>query len=118
MQQTMPYAKKLWSQGIASKAQAERNKLIVKVAVLLIVILASALFCVWSRVRIVQMGYEVSNLQKNADELSKKFSHLNVEVERLKSPQRLGKVASEFLNMHPPSNNEIVFVEKEMKGQN
>lgn len=112
MQQTAPLSKMLRGQGVGAKAQAVRNKLIKKVVILLLVVTVSALFCVWSRVRIVQMGYEVSVLQKEANELSKKVSYLELEVERLKSLGRLQKVAAEILNMHSPSSEEIVFVKE------
>jgi len=110
MQQVMPFAKMLSTQGVAKKSQLERNKLIRRVVILLLVITVSALFCVWSRVRIIQLGYDVSKLGDQADELMTKQNHLQVEVDRLTSPRRLQKVGVEYLQMHPPSSNEIVFI--------
>ena len=108
----MSLPKMLRVQGVGTKAQAERNRLIKKVVVLLLVIIMSALFCVWSRIGVVQVGYEITKIQEEAVGLKKQVDHLRVEVERLKSPGRLQKVAAEFLNMHPPSGKEIVFVKK------
>jgi len=105
-------SKLLSVQGVASKSQAARNKLVKKAALFVLVLTMSVLFCVWSRVRIVQIGYEVTKLQKDASELSKKVNHLKIETERLKSPGHLQKVATEVLRMHSPGSNEIVFVKK------
>lgn len=113
MQRHRHRPKTLRGQGISTKAVAERNKLIKKVVILSVVIVVSALFCVWSRVQIVQIGYEVSNLQKEEAELAKKMNHLKIEVERLKSPAVLQKMAGKILNMYPPSSEEIVFVKSE-----
>ncbi len=112
MHQTALLGKMLSKQGVGQKAQALRNKLIKNVAVILIVITCSALFAVWSRVRIVQMGYEMSELQKEAAELSKKVSHLELEMKRLKSPGHLQNMAVGVLDMHPPTSDEIIFVKE------
>jgi cell division protein FtsL len=103
----------LRGQGVSAKSAAERTRLIKKIVILLLVVMVSVLFCVWSRVRVVQMGYEISGLQKEEVELSKKMNHLKLEVERLKSPARLQKVASKILKMHQPTSEDIVFVKKE-----
>ena len=112
MQRSMPMSKMLTGQGVGAKSQAARNKLIKRVVILIVVASLCALFAVWSRVRIVQLGYEMSVLQSEATELTKKVNHLKLEVERLKSPGRLQKVAADILGMHPPSSKEIVFVKK------
>lgn len=105
-------SKMLGGQDIGSKSTAIRNKLIKKVIVLVLAFLIVGVFCVWSRVRIVQLGYEISALQKELAGLIKEESHSRIEVERLKSPAHLQKVATEILNMHPPRPSEIVSVKK------
>lgn len=105
--------KMLHGQGVSSKAAKERNRLIKKVVLVLLVITLSALFCVWSRVRVVQLGYEISNLQNESKELTTRMNHLKLEIERLKSPTRLEKVATKMLGMHAPASEEMVFVKKE-----
>lgn len=117
MERTLPHVKLLTQQGIAMKAAAERRRLIRKAVVLLVFVLVSALFCVWSRVKIIQLGYEISALKSQEEELSKKESHLELEVEALRSPKRLEKVAIEVLGMHPPAGDEIVFVKKTAEEQ-
>ena len=112
MHRTALLGKMLSKQGVGQRAQALRNKLIKNMAVVLIVITLSALFCVWSRVRIVQMGYEITILQREASELSKEMSHLELEMKRLKSPGHLQNMAVGVLKMHPPTSDEIIFVKE------
>ena len=46
-----------------------------------------AMFLVWERNKIIELGYQVARLQKNCTELSEKNRKLNYHVNRLKSPQ-------------------------------
>ena len=46
-----------------------------------------AMFLVWERNKIIELGYQVAKLQKNCTELSEKNRKLNYHVDRLKSPQ-------------------------------
>ncbi len=46
-----------------------------------------AMFLVWERNKMIELGYQVAKLQKNCTELSEKNRKLNYHVDRLKSPQ-------------------------------
>ena len=46
-----------------------------------------AMFLVWERNKMIELGYQVAKLQKNCTELSEKNRKLNYHVNRLKSPQ-------------------------------
>ena len=46
-----------------------------------------AMFLVWERNKIIELGYQVAKLQKNSTELAEKNRKLNYHVDRLKSPQ-------------------------------
>jgi hypothetical protein len=46
-----------------------------------------AMFLVWERNKMIELGYQVAKLQKNCTELSEKNRKLNYYVDRLKSPQ-------------------------------
>ena len=49
--------------------------------------ISMAMFLVWERNKIIELGYHVARLQKNCSELSEKNRKLNYHVDRLKSPQ-------------------------------
>lgn len=112
-QYSIPFSKMLGGQDVASKAREVRNRLIKKVGLFVLVAVVCSLFCVWSRVKVVQVGYEVSELQKESEDLMKTESHLKIEVGRLKSPSHLQKVATTILKMRPPTGEDTVFVKKE-----
>lgn len=116
LQQTMAFPEMLKGQGIATKAKKERSRLIRKVVTLLLVVTGCALIAVWSRVAMVTLGYQVSNLTIQATDLAKQVSHLQIEVESLRSPARLEKSAREILNMRPAKGDEVILVKKTEKG--
>ncbi len=49
--------------------------------------ISMAMFLVWERNKIIELGYQVAKLQKNCTDLSEKNRKLNYHVDRLKSPQ-------------------------------
>jgi cell division protein FtsL len=75
------------------------------------VVLLSSLVYVWTRIRVVQQGYEVSKLNRITDELTKQKSLLEAEIAALKSPQRLETVARDHFGMRLPKGDEIVLIE-------
>ena len=105
--------KLLHKQGVGGRSTAIQNRFIKRWAIWFILITILALFYVWSRIRIVQLGYEINTLQKEYTELDKEAGSMEVEVEKLKSPKRLEEVAHKKLNMHPPKGDQIVLVSPE-----
>jgi cell division protein FtsL len=71
----------------------------------LAVLLAAALgvFHVWSRTQVVAAGYELGELQKAHLALTSEHDRLRIEVETLRSPAALEKVARTRLGMAPPA---------------
>ncbi len=71
----------------------------------LVAALAAALgvFHVWSRTRVVAAGYELGELQKQHVTLTSEHDRLRIEVETLRSPAALERVARTRLGMAPPA---------------
>ena len=61
-----------------------------------------ALFYVWTRVQVVETGYQIRHLATQAEELKGQNHALRVEVATLKSPVRLDAVALELGLKRPP----------------
>lgn len=108
---TMVVAETVRRQHIARKAVSLRNRRVKLFSAAMILVLGLALLYVWTRISVVQKGYEVSRLHKEVHTLSQEISRLEAEVARLKSPDRLEKIAREKLGMRLPQGDEIVFVE-------
>lgn len=100
----------LHSQGLGARSTQVRNKFLRKWAVWLILVTGLLLFYVWSRVRLVQVGYEVTELERKTQALSKEAQGLELEIAGLKSPKRLKEIAEKRLNMRPPTAEQIILV--------
>lgn len=107
------HQKLLQRQGVAAKSAAAQKKFITKWAGWLLFITALALFYVWSRVQVVELGYELTAMKQQANELNKQISNLELEIGKLKSPLRLESIAKKELGMQPPAAEQIVLVRPE-----
>jgi len=98
-------------QHVAGKSISLRNRRIKFYCLLLFVILCSLLVYVWTRIKVVQQGYELSRLTKETDDLVGQKSRFESEIASLKSPRRLEVIARDQLGMRLPQGDEIVLVE-------
>lgn len=87
-----------------------RTKLLFRILFLGAFMAILSLFTIWSRVQIVQYGYEINDLRKKHMVLVEQSKKLSVEVATLKSPQRLERIAIEKLKMQAPSQEQIKFL--------
>jgi cell division protein FtsL len=81
-------------------AQAAR---LARPALLALLIVAVGVFHVWSRTRVVAAGYALGELQKDHVTLTSEHDRLRIEVETLRSPAVLERVARTKLGMAPPA---------------
>jgi cell division protein FtsL len=63
---------------------------------------AVALFHVWVRLRVVQLGYAIGAESRTARETAEANRALHIEVEWLKSPARIEHLAKDKLHMQAP----------------
>lgn len=52
-------------------------------------VLCAGLFCVWTRMQVVQIGYEISSLEGKNNDLKKRKRELLLEMASLQSPREL-----------------------------
>jgi cell division protein FtsL len=69
-----------------------------------------ALAFVWTRVRVIQVGYEATKLNRQVRDLIEQSNELQVKIAKLKAPERLERLASEHFHMRLPQGDEIVFL--------
>lgn len=62
----------------------------------------------WSRLSVVKIGYEISKADSSRLELTEKRSRLKLEYEKLKSPERVEKIAATELGLVYPTGERIV----------
>jgi cell division protein FtsL len=80
----------------------------------LIVALSGAILCVgffyvWTRMQLVQIGYEISSLENKNNDLKKRKRELLLEIASLQSPQELEKKAGK-IGLVLPAMGKVVHV--------
>jgi cell division protein FtsL len=81
---------------------------------LLVVALSGAILCigffyVWTRMQLVQIGYEISSLENENSDLKKRKRELLLETASLQSPQELEKKAGK-IGLVLPAMGKVVHV--------
>jgi len=64
----------------------------------------------WSRVQCIRIGYDISAETEKQKALYDVQKNLRIELERLKSPQRIEKIAREHLGLFSPAPDQIVTI--------
>jgi cell division protein FtsL len=74
-----------------------------RMTAVLLLFTAIGVFHVWSRTRVVAVGYALGELQRDHVALTAEHDRLRIEVETLRSPAVLERVARTRLGMAPPA---------------
>jgi cell division protein FtsL len=72
------------------------------------VILAVASVFLWSRLMVVNIGYDISNANTAREELIERNKRLNLTFMTLKSPERIERIAQSELGLVYPTGAEVV----------
>jgi cell division protein FtsL len=62
---------------------------------------------------VIQVGYEVTKLSGQVRDLVEQGNELQVEIAKLKAPERLERLAREYFYMRLPQGDEIVFLKED-----
>jgi len=76
----------------------------------LLFLIGGSLFYVWSRIQVIQLGYEISNALKVERALTEANKRLRVEIATLKSYARIEKIAVEELRMAKPRPDQVIVI--------
>ena len=101
----------LWT-GEDSKIRPKGRKLnlLMLFSLLMFFFIGGSLFYVWSRVQVIQLGYEISNALKEERALTEANKKLRVEIATLKSYSRIEKLALEELRMAKPKPEQVIVI--------
>ena len=77
---------------------------------LLILLIGGSLFYVWSRIQVIQLGYEISNALKEGRGLTETSKKLRIEIAALKSYARIERIATEELGMTKPKPDQVIVI--------
>jgi cell division protein FtsL len=76
----------------------------------LVFLIGGSLFYVWSRIQVIQMGYEISNALKEERALVEANKRIRLEIATLKSYTRIEKIAVEELGMGKPKPDQVIVI--------
>jgi cell division protein FtsL len=101
----------LWT-GEDSKARPKGIKLnfLILFTLLMLFVIVGSLFYVWSRIQVIQLGYEMSNALKEERVLTEANKKLRLEIATLKSYARIEKFAAEELRMVKPRPEQVIVI--------
>ena len=101
----------LWT-GEDSKAGPKRIKLnrFFLFGLLMLFFIGGSLFYVWSRIQVIQLGYEISNALKEEKTFSLDNQKLRLEIATLKSYARIERIATEELKMTKPRPDQVIVI--------
>lgn len=78
---------------------------------IMVIFITELLVYTWCRLQCVQIGYVISSETKRHDELIAVQKNLKIELARLKSPQRIAKIARERLGLVAPSPEQVISIQ-------
>lgn len=70
------------------------------------------LFSGWQRVELLQHGYRVEQMQKERGDEVEINRHLRLDIETLKAPQRIERMAIDDLKLVAPENGAAIVIER------
>ena len=75
-------------------------------------LVAVLLFSAWQHFELLRHGYQVEQMQRERAAEEETRRQLNLEIDTLKSPSRIEKVATERLHMVPPAADEVTVIQR------
>ena len=78
--------------------------------VIMLFFIGGSLFYVWSRIQVIQLGYQISNALKEERALTETNKKLRLEIATLKSYARIEKLAVEELRMAKPKPEQVIVI--------
>jgi cell division protein FtsL len=91
--------------------QARQRELWTSVGIGGLLVLA-LLFSAWQHFELLRHGYQLEELQRQRAVEEETGRRLRLEIDTLKSPKRIEKLAIERLHLAPPSRGEAVVLER------
>ncbi len=101
----------LWTgEDSTVKPKGKKLNLFILFTLLMLIFIGGSLFYVWSRIQVIQLGYEVSNALREERTLTEANKKLRLEIATLKSYGRIEKFAVEELRMAKPKPEQVIVI--------
>ena len=111
---TFEYAikKDVRNNPIVREIDRERNRDMGRSVAVGIFLVAVLLFSAWQHFELLRHGYRLEQMQRDRASEGDINRHLRLEMETLRAPQRIEKLATERLGMVAPSDSEAIVIER------
>ena len=97
---------------VVREVDPRQNREYIRTTWLVVAVVAMVLFAAWQRSSIVTSGYEMQRLQVQIAAEAARSRQLRLELETLRAPQRLERLALEMLHMQAPSPAGTLVIER------
>jgi cell division protein FtsL len=94
----------------AGKRKTKRQKSLFPLCMLILSLICSLIFLVWSRSQITSLGYQISQANYEQTQLLKLNQKLKIEGASLRSLARIESIAKEQLGLINPEPQQMVFI--------
>ncbi len=99
-----------WTEkGSGSKGGAKFH-LMLFFTLFMLLLIGGSLFYVWSRIQVIQLGYEISTALKEERAHNGGNKKLRLEIATLKSYARIERLAAEELGMGKPKPGQVIVI--------
>ncbi len=86
------------------------SRLLKAVFFMSLALLTMIMLCVWARLEVVTLGYEISKLQQAELQLREEGKKLRLEIASLSTLQRIEHIAVTKLGMIQPRDKDVIFL--------
>jgi cell division protein FtsL len=76
----------------------------------MVIFIGELLFYTWCRVQNVRYGYDISRETQNQQQLTAYQNSLKIELARLKSPDRIARIAKQQLGLIMPTTEKTIML--------
>ena len=112
--ETFEYAirKDVRNNPIVREVDEERNKALWQSVGIVIVLVLVLMFSAWQHFELLRHGYRLEQMQRERAAEEEINRHLRLEIETLRAPQRIEKLATDRLGMVAPGAGEAIVLER------
>jgi cell division protein FtsL len=97
---------------IVREVDEARQRALLRSTVIGVLLVLVVLFSVWQKFQLVRHGYEMETLQKQRAAEEEVNRHLRLEIETLRSPQRIEELATKKLHLVEPPPGRAIVIER------
>lgn len=102
---------------IVREVDEARHRELWKSAAIAAFLVVVVLFSAWQHFELLRHGYHVEQMQRERAAEEDAARHLRLEIDTLRSPKRIERLATERLHMIAPAHHDAVVLERVMPGE-